>query len=276
VTPQVVTVTQDGAVPTLAVNPPNRNVNAPSGNTDFTVTSNIDWTVTSDSAWCTVTPSGSGNGTITATFTENLSVTQRIAHINVSAVGVGSQTVTVTQAGAAPTLSVTPPNRDVTATAANTAFSVSSNTSWTAVSDASWCTVTASGQGNGTITADYTGNSSASARTATISVTVATLPVQQVTVNQAKPAVDIDELAGNDLQICPNPSRGIFRIISSSGDHGMLEIMVQDITGEIILKKQFSGEKEYLIDLSSTPAGCYPIILKTENSLIVRKLVIIK
>ena len=113
-------------------------------------------------------------------------------------------------------------------------------------------------------------------RTATISVTVASLPVQQVTVNQAKSAVGIDELSGNELQIYPNPSRGIFRLIPSSSYHGTIDASIQDLAGETILKKQFSGEKEYQVDLSSAAAGCYTIILKTETKLIVRKLVVIK
>jgi len=276
VSPQVVTLTQEGTAPMLSVTPPNRNVESPSGNTDFTVTSNTNWTVTADSSWCTVTPSGSGNGTITANFTENLMAVVRVAHITASAPSAGTQVVTVTQAGAAPTLAVTPPSRNVTATAANTTFSVASNSNWTVASDAAWCTVNTSGLGNGTITADYIGNSTGADRTATISVTVASLPVQQVTVNQAKSAVGIDELSGNELQIYPNPSRGIFRLIPSSSYHGTIDASIQDLAGETILKKQFSGEKEYQVDLSSAAAGCYTIILKTENKLMVRKLIVIK
>jgi len=275
-TPQDVTLTQEAASPMLSVTPPNRDVVALAGNTDFNVTSNTDWTVIADSSWCTVTPSGSGSDTIFVTFTENPGTTPRIAHISVSATGVGTQVVTVTQAGAAPTLSVTPPARNVTATPASTTFSVASNSNWTVTSDAAWCTVTALGSGNGTITADYIGNSTGLDRTATISVSVTSLPVQQVTVNQAKAAVGIDDLTGNELRIYPNPSHGIFRIVPSSADHGTFDVSVQDLTGETILKKQFPGKQEFQVDLSFAVAGCYTIMLKNENKLIVRKLVIIK
>jgi lysyl endopeptidase len=274
--PQVVTITQEGVPVVLLVTPPNRDVDAVTGNTDFTVTSNTDWTVISDVSWCTVTPSGSGNGTIAVTFTENADVTQRVANITASAVGVGSQTVTVTQAGATPTLAVTPPVRNVSYPAASTSFNVVSNTSWTAESDAPWCTVTASGNGNGTITADFTTNTLTTARTATISVTVATLAVQQVSVIQAKSSVGINDIAGNELQIYPNPSKGLFRIIMPSGDPGVLKVTVRDLTGVTILYKEFSGEKEYPVDLSFASTGCYTVMLQTENRLIVRKLVLIK
>jgi len=187
-TPVVVTVTQAAGSATLTVTPPNQNVSSASGNTTFTVTSNVNWQVSSDAAWCTVPPSGSGNGTITATYASNVSTSSRIAHITVSGTGVTSVIVTVTQSGNAPTLSVTPPNQNVTTPSGNTSFNVTSNSAWTVTSDASWCTITPSGTGNGTITATYTENTSLSVRTANITVTVAGLSPIVVTVTQAAAA----------------------------------------------------------------------------------------
>jgi hypothetical protein len=273
--PVVVTVTQEGVAPVLNITPPNRDVSSPSGTTTFTVTANVDWVASSDTSWCTVTSSGSGNGTITANFTENLSTEPRVAQIAVSGTGAGMATATVTQAGAAPILSVTPPSRDVTATAAGTTFTVVSNTSWTVTSDSPWCTVTASGNGNGTINADYQGNSTSASRTATISVTVASLPVQQVTVNQAKTAVGIDDHSGNGIKIYPNPSRGIFTI-SIPASRKAIDVTVHDLAGVTILKQEFSGMNEYTLDLSAFGAGSYPVMIRTENTMIVRKLVIIR
>lgn len=84
----------------------------------------------------------------------------------------------------APTLSVTPPIRNVTAAAGSTSFSVSSNSTWTASSDQGWCTVTPSGTGNGTITANYILNN-ATSHTATVTVTAGGSVTRQVTVIQA-------------------------------------------------------------------------------------------
>lgn len=92
----------------------------------------------------------------------------------------------------APTLSVTPPNQNVTAPAGNTAFNVASNSNWTAISNASWCTVTASGSNNGTITATYSENTSVAVRVATLQVTVAGLTPVTVTVTQAGAAIKLD------------------------------------------------------------------------------------
>jgi len=84
-----------------------------------------------------------------------------------------------------PALSVTPANQNVAATAGNTTFTVTSNSNWTATSNQTWCTVTPSGSNNGTIIATYTANLLLTVRVATITVTVAGLPSQTITVTQA-------------------------------------------------------------------------------------------
>jgi len=185
--PVTITVTQAAAPCTLSVTPPNQNVPAsPAGSTSFSVTSNCAWTAVSDQTWCTVTPSGNGNGTITANYGINPTTSPRTANITVTVAGLSPVTVTVTQAAAPCTLSVTPPNQNVPASpAGSTSFSVTSNCAWTAVSDQTWCTVTPSGNGNGTITANYGINPITSPRTANITVTVAGLSPIVVTVTQA-------------------------------------------------------------------------------------------
>ena len=172
-------------VPTLSVTPSNQNVAVPAGSTTFGITSNAYWTVTSNQTWCTVTPSGTGNGNISAGFTENTSVTPRVASITVTVNGLTPIVVTVSQAGANPTLSVTPANQDVSENAGSVDFSVSSNTTWTAISDQTWCTVTPSGSGNGSITASFSLNLTSVARTASISVSASEASPVIVTINQA-------------------------------------------------------------------------------------------
>jgi hypothetical protein len=184
-TPVVVTVTQAAANATLAVTPSNQDVTAPAGTTNFSITSSGTWSVVSNSFWCTiVTPSGTGNGTLVANYTENTTTTSRVATITVSAAGTSSINVTVTQAGATTTLSVTPPNQDVTAAAGTTAFDVVTNSTWTASSSATWCLVTNSGSGNGQLTANYTENTTASLRTALITVSASGASPVTVTVSQ--------------------------------------------------------------------------------------------
>ncbi|HTX87893.1 MAG TPA: BACON domain-containing carbohydrate-binding protein [Bacteroidales bacterium] len=169
----------------LSVFPSNQDVPAAAGSVDFTVTAIGNWSTSSNASWCTVTPSGYGNGTITANYEENTDLNPRMATITVNGQNVSPVVVTVTQAGAAPTLNVQPPNQDVPYNAGSTSFSVTSNTSWAVLSNSSWCTVTPSGSGNGTIQANYEENTNITQRIDTITVTVSGLTPVKVTVTQS-------------------------------------------------------------------------------------------
>jgi len=184
-----VAITGTTTSPTLAVSPSSQSVTPPAGTTAFTVTSNSAWTAVSNQSWCTVTPSGTGNGTITATFTENNTAAQRSASITVTVTGLNPVVVTVSQA--APTLAVTPSNQNVSPPAGSTSFTVTSNANWTAVSSQTWCTVTASGTGNGSITATLAENNTASQRIANVTITTPGLTPIVVTVTQAAPTLAV-------------------------------------------------------------------------------------
>jgi len=272
---QNVTVTQAGGPATLQVVPGNQDVEPPAGITTFEVTSNTDWTVTSDASWCTVTSSGTGNDTIFATYEENTSLNSRIANITVTVNTLAPQTVTVTQAGVMPILNITPLNQDVTEDAGSTSFTVTSNTDWIAVSDMTWCTVTGSGSGNGTIVADYTGNTEYNQRIANITVTVSDIPPQVVTVTQDASTVSTGDLSGEEIRIFPNPAKDKFEISSGSSGGRELHVTILDYTGKVILTRNCTSGKTCSFDLSDTPNGCYFIKIKSEKTLLIRKLIIL-
>jgi hypothetical protein len=173
----------------LAVDPKTINVPAQAGSAPVSIISNTDWTVTSNQTWCTVVASGIGSLVINANYEENLSINPRTAILTISVSGLPAVEVTLTQAGAAPLLSVTPPNQNVSDPSGNTTFAVTSNTNWVVSSDQPWCTATLSGTGNGTIDATFAQNLSIEPRIANISVTVNGLSTILVTVTQAGAAV---------------------------------------------------------------------------------------
>lgn len=262
----------------FAVNPLNQDVAYTEGTTNFIITasSSLTWTASSDASWCSVPSGGTGSDTLTATYSENPFITTRIANITLTPAGQPSQNVTVTQAGVAPILNVTPLNQDVSETAGNTSFIVTSNTNWNAESDAPWCTVTGSGTGNDTIVANYTKNNDYTQRIANISVTVSGLSPQVVTVTQDASTVSTGDLSGEEIRIFPNPSKGVFNIVTPREKKLTFEVTVRDINGQIILQKNYSGATEYILDLSYTPQGSYHLIIKTDHNVSVKKLVIIK
>ena len=128
-------------------------------------------------------------------------LTSRVANITVTVAGLTPVVVTVTQAGTPPTLSVSPANQPVAYSAGNTSFTVTSNTNWSASSDQLWCTVTSSGSGNGTITANYTANPTYVVRVANVTVNVPGLSSVIVTVTQAAaPPAELNYTIVNDVQ----------------------------------------------------------------------------
>jgi hypothetical protein len=185
ISPVTVTVAQAEAPPSLSVSPSNQSVSYTLGATAYSITSNTTWNASSDQSWCTVPSSGSGNGTLTANYGVNTAVIQRIANIIVTVAGISPVMVTLTQAGAPPTLSVSPSSQSVPYSAGNTSFGVTSNTTWTASCDQSWCLPTASGTGDGTLFADVTQNTLNTERSATITITPDGGSPSTVTVVQA-------------------------------------------------------------------------------------------
>ena len=262
------------AMPSLAVDPLNQEVGDPSGLTRFLVTSNIYWSVASDASWCVPTASGMGNDTIFAAFEANTSIYSRIATLTVSADGTDPVIVTVSQAGATPTLNVSPANQDVTALAGSVNYTVTSNTSWTAQSDSSWCTVT-SGSGNGTIIANYTANAGTVIRTAHISVSATGASPVSVNLTQARSSSGIGEEGSDKVRIYPNPNKGIFTVVPAEQNKTSLNIEVEDMNGQSIFRKQLKGQNQYLIDLGAA-AGTYNIVIRSDTYVITRKVVIIR
>ncbi|MEI8006444.1 MAG: BACON domain-containing carbohydrate-binding protein [Bacteroidota bacterium] len=272
-----VTVSQAGVTPQLIVTPPNQDVVADTGRTAFSVLSNISWSVICDSSWCTVqTPGGMGNGSILVTFAANPRMATRIAHITTSGAGVVPVIVTVTQLAALPSLSVTPPAQNVTSIAGSINYTVTSNVNWAVHSDSSWCTVTPSGSNNGTIVANYTQNSGNTARTAHIFVSATGVTPVTVNLVQAKQNTGIGESQTEQVEIYPNPSKGIFNVVPAEGSKRELTIEVEDMNGKTVLKKQLKGQNEYQIDLSSAAAGTYYVRIQSDTYLIKRKVVILR
>jgi plastocyanin len=271
---QVVTVTQAGVTATLVVTPPNQNVSETAGTVNFTVTSNTNWTASSDASWCTVTSSGSGNGILTANYAANSSSSSRLATITVSASGASNQVVTVTQAGAAPTLNVTPPSQSVTESSGTTTFTITSNSDWSASSDVSWCSVTPSGSRNGTVVATYDANTGNTVRTANISITVPGLSPEIVQVIQDGTSVGVRENGVRSISVFPNPARDVVkvRLDNISGDN--VRISMSDIGGKIFLDSFSHGKTEVSLQVGDLPRGYYFVKVSGNDGTITRKVIL--
>ena len=249
-----ISVTQTGVNSALTVSPVNQDVSSGAGSTTFTISSNISWTASDDADWLSISPtSGSNNGTLTVNFTENTSGSERTGTITISGSDVGSQSVTVTQAGS-PTLSVSPSSRNVGSGTNSTTFTVTSNINWSASDDADWLTVSpASGINDGSITANFTENTTSSTRSGTITVSGSGLMVS-VIVSQIATGIESNEIAA----ICyPNPVKDYLSIKWDS----FANATIFDISGRKLLSSE-----ECLMDLRILEPGVYLVVLTGNNN----------
>jgi len=86
---------------------------------------------------------------------------------------------------------------------------------------------------------------------------------------------DVD--LGVNLNIYPNPTRGIFNISFISEEVNNFEITIVDAFGKLVLhedKKDFIGEYTKIVDLSNYPKGIYMLQIKTEDSFVSKRIVL--
>jgi hypothetical protein len=158
-------------VPSLIINPIAQPVPSGSGSFQITVNSNIVWTVNESCGWLSCNPAGgTSNGQFTVTYDENTSINPRTCIVTVSGSGVNAS-CTVTQAGAAPALTISPATQNVTANSGSFPISVNSNISWNVSESCTWVSCSPiSGTGSGQITVNYNANTSMEPRICTITV----------------------------------------------------------------------------------------------------------
>ncbi len=89
------------------------------------------------------------------------------------------------------------------------------------------------------------------------------------------PSVGIVENNGRELQIYPNPSRGIFKVVTGSTLEEEAEISLFDISGKTLSAEMVNHAATLNFDLSEYPRGYYFIRLKSSMVTIVRRIVII-
>lgn len=159
--------------PSLAVSPATLNVNALSSAASFAVVSDCpQWSVSGQAPWITLnTAAGADNGVVSLQFAANPNSTPRSTQVMVAGC-CDSIFVNVTQAGA--TLVADPMSLSVNYEAGTTTFDVTSTCgSWTITSNAPWINSiipSSGGGGSQTVAVAYQANTSASPRTAILTL----------------------------------------------------------------------------------------------------------
>lgn len=90
----------------------------------------------------------------------------------------------------------------------------------------------------------------------------------------------INLLTGNfDFNLVPNPAVSYFNLYCFSKQNSLANLIIKDISGRVIIAQPINmmqGNNTQLINSSMLNAGIYVVELKTENGLVVKKLVVSK
>ncbi len=162
--------------------------------------SNCSWTAQSNAGWITITAgaTGSGNGTVNLSIARNTTTSARTGTVTIA-----GKTYTVQQAAAPPvivcTYSVGAMQFAFGQAAQSSTLQVSTGSTcgWSASSNVSWISVSPSAPalGNGTVTIGVQANTSASPRTATV-----TVAGQAITITQSgQPSVPVITLSPSQI-----------------------------------------------------------------------------
>lgn len=84
-------------------------------------------------------------------------------------------------------------------------------------------------------------------------------------------ATAIDEVAGINASVYPNPSNGIFNLRLESTD--ALNIKVMDITGKVVHATALAGSTLYNIDMQASKAGVYVMEIETAEGRTFKRLI---
>ncbi len=170
VAPRTIAITQVGTKPPLDVSPAQLNVTANAGSAVLQVAATADWQVTESASWISVSPlSGNLDGTVTITYQQNTAFSPRAALVYFTSQAGAFKSITISQAGASPTLSVSPSTPTFSPSGGTTAVAVEANVAWTVSESLDWLSVSAtSGSGNGSFSITCQSNPDTLSRTGTI------------------------------------------------------------------------------------------------------------
>ncbi|MDR0603213.1 MAG: BACON domain-containing protein, partial [Bacteroidales bacterium] len=170
----------------------------------ITVKSNGEWTAMMEDAqnkdWCILgNNSGTGEGRVIVNIAENTDTLMRSAVVKIT-YGELVKSVLINQAGKTPFLTVDKASIEVVVSGGEYSFTVKSSGEWTAMvedmQNKDWCTLdNNSGNGEGIVIVNITGNTDILMRSAVVKITSSEL-VKSVVINQAglgSPFLTVDE-----------------------------------------------------------------------------------
>jgi len=265
-TSQIVSITQDGQVPTMVVSSNSLSIGAYINSTQsLTIASNIDWTARCNQDWLSLSSySGANNSTITITAQNNPTVLKRTATITISGNSVQPQTIVVTQSEGSAVVAVSTNFINITSQNSQVSFDIVSNTSWVVSSNQIWLLVNnIVGTGNLKVTFNAEKNLTSSSRAASLIISGNGFTPQAITVIQDV-TTGLNEPNENLISLYPNPAINDLFVNNLSNN---TKISVFDMNG-VLMTSKISSTTIERVDVSYYPKGVY--IIKISDNLMTK------
>lgn len=81
----------------------------------------------------------------------------------------------------------------------------------------------------------------------------------------------LDEVAGINASIYPNPGNGLFNLQVESTN--TLLVRVLDVSGKVVISESLAGSNLYTLDLQNTPSGVYILELESDSGRTFKRLI---
>lgn len=265
VDPKIITITQEAALPNLAVSKTTIELEQTEGSkASVEITSNTTWSLTSDAEWLTASKtSGTLNDSIVFTVSANTSILPRQALVTLTANGVDPVVVTIAQEGALPSLTVaqtalTVGKEGIT----NWAVSVTSNTEWTAVSDQTWVSLSTSSNSDSLILT-VAANPEKAERQAQVTLSATGVEAVVLVVTQAaNDGVGVETLSAQKLSIVPTLVEDCFQI---EGLESRATITIVNLSGKVVQTTNVE-RGSISISIGQLASGTYLVQIETDNA----------
>ncbi|MDB4655372.1 T9SS type A sorting domain-containing protein [Flavobacteriales bacterium] len=81
----------------------------------------------------------------------------------------------------------------------------------------------------------------------------------------------LDEVAGINASVYPNPSNGVFNLQLDNTD--AITVRIMDVSGKVLRNNTLSGSTMYSVDMQTAPTGVYILELETANGKTFKRLI---
>ena len=240
------------------------------------ISTNVPWSASTDVKWLTISPvKDSVSDSLIITTQTNTTTAIRTALVIIAA-GSKLDTIVLSQAPGDTALTFSTATLSFTDSLSTNKVFISTNAPWSASADVAWLTISpAAGIGSDSITITAQANTTAIARTGTITVTskdsvkLKAMVEHTITITQAaKLGMVVIDVRNETNTLYPNPAHKSFNI----SNEGEATVEMYNLNTQLVLQRKIVGNEP--IPLNNITTGVYFVKVITGNDVVTKRLVV--